>query len=229
MRRIESCVPMNHLPVAKLWQRLEYHVKYISMPQMVFASILQRIETDLLKFPHQALNPSSSYDVNLSTTVKQWVDWKRSTLIQSMYLFRSHILQFLKSLSDMVKYATGQYKIFNKLYTVPVPVRQGEHQGRMVIYGIDQIFSFIGGHGYDRCNWSRGLTATLFLSDHFRRQLYEEMGFYFKHKEVDIHNQYPWLVRFTENIDRDAPNQTNIYRAFVTGFPRYIPSRETNI
>ena len=74
MRRLESCVPMNHLPVVMLRQKLEYHVKYISMPQMVFASILQRIETDLRKFPHIPLNPSLSYDVNLSATVKQWVD-----------------------------------------------------------------------------------------------------------------------------------------------------------
>ena len=77
---------------------------------MDFASILQRIETDLRQFPQIPLNPSSSYDVNLSATVKQWVDWirKRSTLIQSLYLLRSHLLQFLKSLNDMVKYAIGQ-------------------------------------------------------------------------------------------------------------------------
>jgi len=96
----------------------------------------------------------------------------------------------------------------------------------MVIYGIDQIFSFIGGHGYDKCNRTKGLSATLFLSDHFRRHLYEEIGFYFKHKEVDIQDQYPWLARFTENIDRDAPNQAAIYRAYVAFFPRDIPSRE---
>jgi len=124
MRRVESCVLMNHLPVVKVWQKLEYHIQHISMPQMILASILQRIETDLRKFPQIPLNPSSSYDVNLSATVKQWVDWtrKRYTLIQSLYLFRSHLLQFLKSLNDMVKYATSQYKVFNKLYTVPVPV-----------------------------------------------------------------------------------------------------------
>jgi hypothetical protein len=44
----------------------------------------------------------------------------------------------------------------------------------------------------------------LFLSGYFRRYLYEEMGFYFKFKGVDIPDQYPWLVKFTENIDRDA-------------------------
>ncbi len=102
---------------------------------MVLSSILQRITTDLRKFPYNPLNPSASYDVNLSSTVKQWIDWtrKRSALVQSMYLFRSHILQFLKSLGDMVKYATEQYKIFHKLYTLPTPVRQGEIQGRKIM------------------------------------------------------------------------------------------------
>jgi len=228
MRRVESCVPLNRLPVTQIWKGLEYHIKFISMPQMVLSGILQRITTDLRKFPYNPLNPSTSYDVNLSSSVKQWIDWtrKKSALVQSMYLFRSHILQFLKSLGDMVKYATEQYKIFHKLYTLPTPVRQGEIQGRMIIYGIDQIFAFIAGHGYDKCNWSKGLNATLFLSDHFRRQLYEEMGFYLKHKEVDIQDQYPWLVRFTENIDRDAPSQVAIYKTYVSIFPGDMPSRE---
>ena len=51
----------------------------------------------------------------------------------------------------MVKYARDQYKIFNKLYTVPTPVKQGESQGRMVIYGMDQILAYIAGDGYDKC------------------------------------------------------------------------------
>jgi hypothetical protein len=228
-RRIESCVPFNALPVVRLWKRLEYHVRFVTMPQMVMAGILQRIFTDLQRYQHNPLRPSASYDLNLGGAVKQWIEWirKRSTLIQSIYLFRSRILRFLKSLEDMVKYAKAQYKIFNKVYTVPTPVLQGESQGRMIIYGMDQILSYIAGHGYDKCLWSKAQSATLFLSDHFRRQLYDEMGYYFKFKEVDIQDQFPWLVRFTENIDRDAPNQYAIYQSYITSFPDGLPTAET--
>jgi len=228
-RRIESCVPFNALQVVRFWKRLEYHVKFVTMPQMVMAGLLQRIFTDLQKYQHNPLRPSGSYDLNLGGAVKQWIDWirKRSSLIQSIYLFRSRILRFLKSLEDMVKYAKAQYKIFNKVYTVPTPVLQGESQGRMIIYGMDQILSYIAGHGYDKCLWSKAQSATLFLSDHFRRQLYDEMGYYFKFKEVDIQDQFPWLVRFTENIDRDAPNQYAIYRSYITSFPDGLPTAET--
>ena len=75
-------------------------------------------------------------------------------------------------------------------------------RGRMIVYDIDQIIFNIA--GYDKWNWMRWLSAMLFLSGYFRRYLYEEMGFYFKFKGVDIPDQYPWLVKFTENIDRDA-------------------------
>ena len=51
-------------------KRLEYHVRFVTMSQMVMASVLQRIFTDLQRYQHNPLRPSGSYDLNLGGAVK---------------------------------------------------------------------------------------------------------------------------------------------------------------
>jgi hypothetical protein len=41
--------------------------------------------------------------------------------------------------------------------------------------------------------------------------LYECYGLFLRHQEVNIEATYPWFVRYTENIQRDAPSQSHEY------------------
>jgi hypothetical protein len=36
-----------------------------------------------------------------------------------------------------------------------------------------------------------------------------------KFEDISIEKDYPWLVRFTENIIRDAPSQFNAYHMYL--------------
>ena len=48
-------------------------------------------------------------------------------------------------------------------------------------------------------------------SDPFRRFLYECYGLLLRQEHVNVELMYPWFVRYTENIQRDAPSQSHIY------------------
>ncbi len=46
----------------------------------------------------------------------------------------------------------------------------------------------------------------------FRRLLFDRVGALLDVHHIGIEHTYPWLIRFTDNVPRDAPSQVPLYR-----------------
>ena len=62
-------------------------------------------------------------------------------------------------------------------------------------------------------------------SNHFRRCLWNELGEYLVAKQVKISEGYPWLFRYTENMQRDCVGWiTAAYARVGVGYdPSVVP------
>ena len=73
------------------------------------------------------------------------------------------------------------------------------------------MFRKIGGEKQDQVQWKGAQQRFLYKSDAYLRLLYDFIGeFMNKFEDIAIERDYPWLVRFTENIFRNAPSQYNV-------------------
>jgi hypothetical protein len=52
-------------------------------------------------------------------------------------------------------------------------------------------------------------------SDTFRKLLFDRLGALLDVQHQDIERIYPWMVRYTDNILRDAPSQLPLYRKIM--------------
>ena len=102
------------------------------------------------------------------------------------------------------------------MYKIPDIVSSTYKKCRQVIHEIDQLFRKIGGDKQDQVQWKAVQQCFLYRSYAYLRLLYEFIGeFMNKFEDITIERDYPWLVRFTENISRDAPSQYNVYHMWL--------------
>jgi len=129
---------------------------------------------------------------------------------------RENVYELVKSLGDLVLYNTREYRARNDVYKVHDIISLTNQQGRQIIHGIDQLFRKMGGDKQDQVYWKGSQQCFLSKSDAFLRLLYECIAeFMNKFEDISIEKDYPWLVRFTENIIRDAPSQFNAYHMYL--------------
>ena len=69
----------------------------------------------------------------------------------------------------------------------------------------------ISGPDYQEVNWKPTKPWLLMSSDVFKRVLYSMYADFLRAEKVDVEREYPWLVRYTEDIREDAPSQLTLY------------------
>ena len=90
-------------------------------------------------------------------------------------------------------------------------LRDAEKHASFVLSTVDNIILEIAGPKADKLQWENLRNNIILGSDPFRRFLFECYGLVLRQDEVKVESKYPWFVRYTENIQRDAPSQSHIY------------------
>jgi hypothetical protein len=129
---------------------------------------------------------------------------------------RDEAYEVIRSLEAYVKAAKLRSSNYATTFALPTLVKQTDAEARRIIHGVDQLFRKIGGEQHDQVDWRNGSSCYLTKSDQFLRLLHNYIGNFMKSFEVNnVELEYPWLVRYTENIFRDAPSQFNLYSMWV--------------
>jgi hypothetical protein len=164
------------------------------------------------------VEPLDSAVHKMNQDLRNWVNMVsiKSPLTQALLMCRDEAYDMMKTLHDLVICGTEQYACREQRYDIPAIVKQTQEQARRAVHGIDQLLHDIAGVKYDSVNWQNIGRCHLMKSDQFARLLYDYMGSFLKLMEcVDIERDYPWLVRYTDNVFRDAPSQCSVYYSLM--------------
>jgi hypothetical protein len=67
---------------------------------------------------------------------------------------------------------------------------------------IQSVVSAIAGDEFDKVNWYGGCQHPVMRSNQFKRCLWNELGEYLNSRNICIHEDFPWLFRYTEYQER---------------------------
>jgi hypothetical protein len=217
-----SVMDIRDKPSVHHWDSVTNRDKFLTKEQMVLSYEIYLVAKQIKK---SYVVPSNE-GIEFST---EWYAWAtqvslRSPLTQALMTCRENVYELVRSLGDLVMFNTRDSKDKNAMYKVPDIVALTNQQGRQIIHGIDQWFRKLGGDAQDQVNWKGAQQCFLYKSDAFLRLLHDCIGdFMSKFEDISVERDYPWLVRFTENIIRDAPSQFNAYHMYLS---RYQDKRE---
>jgi len=153
---------------------------------------------------------------------------KRSPLIRALKIARMLSHQLLVDLGTWTSIVAqrSQNKDGSEFRAHPF-IQNAEKHARFVLGTVDHIFLEIAGPKSDKLRWTKLTDIAIMRVDPFRRFLYECYGFFLRQQAVDIEATYPWFVRYTDHIKRDAPSQSHIYlRVANESLHRDIPIEE---
>ena len=218
-RRMVSVMTLAEHPAIKHWDKIENKDRYISKEMMVIAYdyyIINKQMRDSYVIPKEV-----SIEPNRDLVAWAHQVSLRSPFTQALLMCRDEAYELIRGLEAYVKAAKLRSSNYEMTFVLPTLVKQTDAEARRIIHGVDQLFRKIGGEQQDQVNWRNGSSCYLTKSDQFLRLLHNYIANFMKSFEVNnVEQEYPWLVRYTENIFRDAPSQFNLYAMWVHKYPR---------
>jgi hypothetical protein len=130
----------------------------------------------------------------------------KSSFIQALLCCRVHVYNLLTEIGSLVTYTTQKGKERKLHYKREAIVEQSDKNACQIIGGIDDILHDIAGPNYQEVNWRSSKPWLLMHSDVFKRVLYSMYTDFLRSERINVEREYPWLIRYTEDIREDAAN-----------------------
>jgi len=205
MRRVLSSLDDKLHPEVQRWRsEANDHGYKVNKSQCILAGSLAKIVKELAD-QGLSLDKMTVEQAELNTQAKLYLEWvrERSPLALTLRNLHSRVRRLYDILSAMLE-KNRQKNQASSGKEAPAIVRATAHYCCLVMGAIQSVVSAIAGDEFDRVNWYGGCQHPVMRSNQFKRCLWNELGEYLKARNICIHEDFPWLFRYTENIKRDC-------------------------
>ena len=139
----------------------------------------------------------------------------KSSFIQALLCCRVQTFNLLGEVGSLEIYTEQKGRERKIPYKREAIIAQSDKNARQIIGGIDVILHDIAGPDFQDVNWLPKKPWILMTSDVFKRLLYAMYADFLRSVRVDVERDYPWIVRYTEDIREDAPSQLPLYYQYT--------------
>ena len=140
----------------------------------------------------------------------------RSPLVRALNSFRNSVTRLIE---DIDRWAVAlalrsQNKDGSPFRQHPLVMETLQHTS-LALKATDVVLRAVAGPKFDKLDWVAAGDHYAMQSDTFRKLLFDRFGALLDVQHQDIERIYPWMVRYTDNIPRDAPSQLPLYRKIM--------------
>ena len=182
--------------------------------QKIFAEQLFDMWTDFREVEHKFPTVTPAQQSN-QDKLNEWVFRvsQRSPLVRALTSFRNAVC---KLNDDIEKWTIAlvmrsQNKDGTPFRQHPLTVETVKH-AKLAWLATDITLRAIAGPGFNELDWASAGEIYSLQNNTFRKLLFDRVGALLDIHHIDIEHDYPWLVRYTDNVPRDAPSQVPLYR-----------------
>ena len=213
-RRMRSILESKEHPAVLQWIDVPFSSQCVKEGSKILSHELYGVVEEL-KRKNQPLpsNNTTVQDVTANPELLRWMKGMsiKSSFIQALLCCRVQTFNLLGEVGSLEIYTEQKGRQRKLPYKRDAIISQSDKNARQIIGGIDVILHDIAGPEFQDVRWQPTKPWLLMASDVFKRLLYAMYADFLRSERVDVEREYPWIVRYTEDIREDAPSQLPLY------------------
>jgi hypothetical protein len=126
-------------------------------------------------------------------------------MVRALKSFRNSVVKLIEDIDKwtLALALRSQNKDGSPFRQCPLVLETLQHTS-LALKATDVTLRALVGPNFDKLNW--GIVGEIYAlqNDTFRKMLFDRVGALLDVHHIDIEQTYPWMVRYTDNVPRDA-------------------------